>query len=78
MSKNRVLAVECENDCWMEVFYHNGVPLGQYENDRIEVVIKPEGESPHGWYMTVSEADALKSGLALAIHRARKDKVLEG
>lgn len=77
MSRNRILTFECENDCWMEVYYHDEASPGQYENDRIEVIIKPEGESSHGWLMTVSEADALQAGLVLAIHRAHKDKVPE-
>jgi hypothetical protein len=46
---------------------------GEYEYDRIHMLITPIGEPTKGWIMTPSEARDIISGLQRAIDRAIKD-----
>jgi hypothetical protein len=56
-----------KNGAKIEVFYHNKPIKGEYELDKIQVIVSPEGSKPRGWLFTAEEAVDLIYGLSKAV-----------
>ena len=71
-----IFAYKYRNGCKIEVVYHHKQLKGEINEDRIQLLISPEGRKTRGWLMTQMEAVDIINGLSKAILMAMEDDVL--
>lgn len=71
-----VFSYEYRNGCKIEVVYHHKRLRGEINEDRIQLLISPEGRKTRGWLMTQMEAVDIINGLSNAILIAMEDNIL--
>lgn len=74
--KQSIFSYEYRNGCKIEVVYHHEQLKGEINEDRIQLLISPEGKKTRGWLMTQMEAVDIINGLSKAILMAMEDDVL--
>ena len=57
------------NGAVIEVLYFDEPLEGEYEGDRIQLMVTPEGQEMSGWLMSKEDAEAVVAGLTIALDK---------
>jgi len=57
------------NGAVIEVLYFDEPLEGEYEGDRIQLMVTPEGQGMGGWLMSKEDTEAVIAGLTIALDK---------